>query len=408
MHFRKSVDTQAITPPPNQPQASTSAESNKNEEPLWRRLVDAAGITLVAYVLSLFLTQPFSFSARLILSSADKNDFSITDFYNVVANSRPVSDCDTSIVIVDIAFTDRNDVTDIIELLADLNPKAVGVDVTFNEKKEGDERLLAALERCPNLVMAVGVSPVDQRPHKKFVPDDYSYFYNHDCKGKHTHGVINLPTRFAGSTIRKFKLKYPINHSKEEISAFSLALAEVAAPEAARKAMRRGNDMETIDFPSREFEIIPWYELPENTDKIDGKIVLVGAIGELGDTHATPIDPRMAGVVVHAHALSTILRDHYYWVAPKWLTMTLSFLLCFLLCLGNVSMRKNGARAMWMRVVQLVGLYFIARIGYWLYIDHSVIVDFSYTLMMLLFGFFAVDIWFGIKYYVEPRLSKKK
>ena len=384
----------------------TAEGKPKEEVPLWRRLVDAAGITLVAYVLSLLLTQPFSFSARLMLSSADKNDFRITDFYNVVANSRPVSDCDTSIAIVDIAFTERSDVTDIIELLADLNPKAVGVDVTFNEKKEGDDRLIAALNRCPNLVMAVGVSPTDKRPHKEFVPDDYSYFYNRDCKGKHTHGIINLPTKFEGSTIREFKLTYRNSNNGEEMSAFPLALAEVAAPEAAREALRRGNDLETIDFPSREFEIIPWYELPENTDKIANKIVLVGAIGELGDTHATPIDPRMAGVVIHAHALSTILRGHYYTVMPQWLTTALSFLLCFLLCLGNVALRKNGARAMWMRVVQLLGVYCIARIGYWLYIDMHVIVDFSYTLLMLLFGFFAVDIWFGITYYAKPLFEK--
>lgn len=341
-----------------------------------------------------------------MLSSAEKNDFSITDFYNVVADSRPVSDRDTSIVIVDIAATNRNEVTDIIEMLAGYNPKAVGIDVTFNEQKEGDERLLAALDSCPNVVMAVGVSAVDERPHKAFLPDDYSYFYNHGCAGRHIHGVVNLPTKFDGSTIREFRLKYPISQSKEEILSFPLALAQVAAPEAARKALARGNEMETIDFPSREFDIIRWYELPEHSDKIAGKIVLIGAIGELGDTHATPINNRMAGVMIHAHALSTILRGHYYSVTPQWLTMALSFVLCFLLCLGNVSMSKNGARALWMRLVQLVGLYCIARVGYWLYIDHAIIVDFSYTLMMLLFGFFAVDIWFGLKYYVDPLLLK--
>lgn len=361
----------------------------------------------MAYVLSLFLTQPFSFSAGSILSSADKNDFNITDFYNVVANSRPVSERDTSIVVVDIAFTDRGDVTDILELLADLKPKAVGLDVTFNEQKEGDERLLAVLDRIPNLVMAVGVSPVDQRPHREFLPDDYSYFYNRGCEGKHTHGVINLPTKFDGATIREFKLNYCLSGNGGEIPSFALALAQIAAPEAARKAMDRGKDLETIDFPSREFDIIPWFELPENSDKIAGKIVLVGAIGELGDAHATPIDNRMAGVLVHAYALSTMLRGHYYNVAPQWFTLALSFALCFLLCMGNVSLRKNGARAMWMRLVQLASLYVIARVGYWLYVDHRIIVDFSYTLMMLLFGFFAVDIWFGIKYYVEQlRLSK--
>lgn len=329
----------------------------------------------------------------------------MTDFYNVVANSRPVSDLDTSIVIVDIAFTDRQDVIDILELLADLKPRAVGLDVTFNEQRPGDERLLEAIERCPNLVMAVGVGGVDGRNSKTFLPDDYSYFYNTACDS-HSHGVINFPTKFDGATIREFRLAYPISNA-DTLPSMALALAQLTDFSAYHKALQRDKPMETIDFPSRTFETIPWYELPENTEKINDKIVLVGALGELGDTHATPIDNKMAGVIIHAYALSTLLRANYYSVAPEWLTMLISFLLCFALCYSNVTMRKNGARAFWMRIVQLLGLYLIVRLGYWLYVDYCIIIDFSYTLMMLLFGFFAVDIWFGARYYFDKFFIKQ-
>lgn len=382
-------------PPPDR---RNSAEST------WRRIADAACITVVAWLLSLILTQPFSFSAGSMLSSADRRDFNMTDFYNVVANSRPVSMQDTSIVIVDIAFTDRNDVVSILELIADCNPRAVGLDVTFNEPRAGDERLLEAIDSCPNLVMAVGVSPATGRGSSEFLPDDYSWFYNIDC-GTHDHGVINFPTKFDGATIRSFRPVFPVSNG-DTLPSLALALARIADPAAAARAEARANEQETIDFPSRVFETIPWYELPDRTELIDGKIVLIGAIGELGDTHGTPTDNRMAGVVIHAHALSTILRGSYYTELSRGWTAVISFLLCFLLCLSNVGMKSHGARALWMRLVQLSGLYIITRVGYWLFVDHRIIIDFSYTLLMLLFGFFAIDIWFGLRYYAE-KLKKR-
>lgn len=372
------------------------------KKPLLPRLITASAITVLAYLLSLLFTQPFSFSAGTMLSSADKRDFNLTDFYNIVADSRPIRTLDPEIVIVDIAGTEREDVTDIIEILADMNPRAVGLDVTFNDRRPGDERLLAALDRCPNLIMAVGVSNVPEQ-RDTFVVDDYSYFCHGHCDS-HRHGVVNFPTSFNGATIRSFLPAYPCR-SGEEVPSLALALAEIADPASAALLKSRGNDMEAIDFPSREFNIIPCKELPDRPNEISGKIVLVGAIGELGDVHSTPINNRMAGVTIHAHTLNTILQDNYYHVAGRWLNMLISFICCFLLCFSNLSY-LSPARGLWMRIIQLGGLYCIIRIGYYLFIDRHVIVDFSYTLMMLTFGFFALDIWIGITYYGKRLLEK--
>lgn len=339
-----------------------------------------------------------------MLSSADRRDFNMTDFYSVVANSRPVSQQDTSIVIVDIANTNRSDVINILEDIALCSPRAVGIDVTFNECREGDERLLAAIDACRNAVMAVGVSAVTNGPQPEFLPDDYSWFYNQACDS-HFHGVINLPSKFNGATIRHFRPVFPTSNG-DTLPSMALALARIAAPEAAALTQARGKELEPIDYPGIVFETIPWFEVPGNADRLSGKIVLIGDLGELGDSHATPIDNHMAGVLIHAYSLSTILRGSFYRELSRGWTDAISFALCFLLCLSNVGLRRNGARALWMRLVQLAGLYLITRIGYWLFVDHRVIIDFSYTLMMLLFGFFAVDIWFGLRYYAEKLITR--
>ncbi len=401
----KRIGNQIITPPRATSPSALYRFAAALRHNCWP-FFDALCITLLAYLLSVLLIQPFSLSTGSLMSGVDRRDFNMTDFYNIVADARPVSDLDTSVVVVDIAFTDRSDVTDVMELLGDLNPRAVGLDVTFNESKPDDERLLSALARIPNLVMAVGLSSNGPSSNNQFVPDDYSYFYNQECD-THGHGAVNLPSKYDGATIRQFQVAYPLVGG-DTLPSMALALARLVDPKAAAKILERGNRMETIDYPCREFDIIPWFELPENAEKVNGKIVLVGAIGELGDTHATPVEEKMAGVLIHAYAISTILRANYYRVASPWLTIGVSMLLCFLLCIVNIAMPLIGIKGLVLRIVQLVGLYLIARVGYWLFIDYHFVFDFSYTLLMFAFGFFATDIWNGLVYLIKKLIIKLK
>lgn len=362
-----------------------------------RNVLTALLITALAFLLSLLFAQPLTFSAGALMQTSDKQDFNMTDFYNIVADSRPVKSLDRDVVIVDIANTDRDDVIDVLDVLSFMNPRAIGLDVTFNEPRPGDERLLDAISRLPNLVMAVGVS---QQPGSKdsFLVDDYSYFYPDSCE-THSHGVVNLPTRTGGSTVRNFIVEFH-SASGENIPSLAYAVAAMADPDAARALKLRGNSAEAIDYPSRIFTIIPWQELPDRAADVDGKVVLVGAIGELGDSHATPVNDRMSGVMIHAHALSTILRANYFTVVPRAVNMLIAFIICFLLCFTNTAYR-SPARGMWLRIGQIAVLYAIIRIGYWLYIDRHVIVDFSYSMLMLAFGFFAFDIWLGVTHYIS-------
>ncbi len=49
-----------------------------------------------------------------------------------------------------------------------------------------------------------------------------------------------------------------------------------------------------------------------------------------------------------------------------------------------------------MRITQVALLYFVVRLGYSLFLDHNMVIDFSYALLMLAFGLFACDIWIGL------------
>lgn len=339
-----------------------------------------------------------------MLSGAEKNDFNLTDFYNIVADSRPIRSLDSDIIIVDIADAEREDIADILTIIGDLHPAAVGLDVTFNEPRPGDEHLLDAIAGCPNTVMAIGVSEVPGNKGK-FLVDDYSYFYP-DLRKSYSHGVINLPSKFSGATIRSFMPEF-IGANGDTLRSLSLALAEAARPEATEKIKSRKNKTLLIDFPNRAFTIIPWYEVPDNAENIAGKIILIGSTAETEDAHATPINTKMSGVLIHAYATSTILRDAEYTAVGRAVNMSIAFILCFLLCLNNLSY-TSPARGLWLRLIQLGFLYLILRIGYYMFVDKHIIIDFSETILMLTFGFFALDIWTGLQYYAMKIYRKLK
>ena len=354
---------------------------------------EAVWVTCLAFLLSLLFSQPLSFSAATILQSKDKGDFNMTDFYCTAADSRPVRALDPDIVIVDIADTDRDDVTDVIRLLSYMNPAVVGLDVTFAEPRENDESLIDAISACQNVVMAGGVSRTSDSP-ERFTLDDTTYFYN-ALAPEARLGVVNFPTSRSGKTIRSFRPTF-ITENSDTLESFATAVTALYRGEKV-SAMTSESNLR-IDFPSRRFTIVPWQEVADRPEKIEGRIVLVGAIGEATDLHPTPIGQETDGVLIHAYAASTLLRGEHYTETGRPFTMTMAFLLSLLLCVLMLTY-SSPARGMWLRVLQIGVLYILIRIGYYLYVDHRFVIDISYPLLMLTFCFFALDIWAGLKHY---------
>lgn len=321
----------------------------------------------------------------------------MTDFYNIAADSRPIRAMDRDIVIVNIDRTSREDVIDVLELLSMMNPAAVGVDVTFNQPRDSasNTRLLDAIDALPNAVLAIGVGHTDES-RNRFLVDDYSFFY--PSRDDLRYGAVNLPAKFDGGTIRSFPIHF-VTDGGDTLRSMVAEIASIVAPIAVDSLLARGSDTETIDFPSRTFEVIDWEELPDHPDAVDGKIVFVGAVNEPGDMHRTPVADAMSGVMIHAHALSTLLRGSYYYSVPEWLNITIAFCLCFFFALINLSLNKP-IKGLLLRIIQVLILYAIIRIGYALFVDHRTIVDFSFSLLMLTFALFACDLWIGATYMI--------
>ena len=350
--------------------------------------VKAVCISLFAFVLSMVLIQPFSASTAALFSSPEKNDFTISDFYNIVADGRDLAHLDDNIVIVNLDNSDRAEIAELLNMISLCGPKAVGLDVTFEDRREGDSLLLEAISMTPALVQPINLVPV--QGSDSFALGGYSYFYR---PGDDGFASSALPSKYANSTIREFRTVFPTRDAGS-LPSFSLALARIADPDAAAELEQRGNKLEVINYHSRRFRCYEPSELIDHAEELAGRVVLLGALHEKGDLHPTPVNSMMAGIFIHANSLATVLDRAYMTSTPRWLQWLFGFLLCYLVVFTHLSLTVR-IKGLVLRILQVGLLYATVQIGYYMFLIHNVVMDFSYALLMLTFGIFACDIWNG-------------
>lgn len=351
-------------------------------------ILKALGITILALTLSLALEAPFTASTSAIFSNPEKNDFTLSDIYAQIADNRPVRTLDDRIAIIDIGHGGREEIAEILEVLALCGPKAVGVDINFEDPHDDDSRLLHAISSLPEVVLPIGVE-ADKRA---FSISDAPFF--HDTLPGPSYGVINFPAASSKSCIREFAVDFPMADGTTAPS-FVTALLEKSDPDAAARLRERGNRHETSSYHSREYNITDLDGIIDNPELIAGKTVLIGALDEASDMHSTPVNSYMPGVLIHAHALSTAMDGDWYATLPRWADYLIACAVCFMIVLATTGIR-NGVRGLIVRILQIVLAYLAVRVGYTLFVDRHLICNFSNTLLMIAFGLFAVDIWNGI------------
>lgn len=366
-----------------------------------RLVLKALGITFLAFLLSKCLIAPFSASTSAIFSSTEKSDFVLTDLFAQVADNRPVREYDDRIVVVDIKDAGRESIAETLETLSLCGPKAVGLDVNFADARDDDSRLLAALAMHPGILLPLGVD-VAEAPtgtqtggtagaeEIRFSIGEAPFFYG-QLPGV-VYGIVNYPTKNAKATIREVPVTF-LMEKGERLPSFVEAMAQKVAPQAVAKALKTGNSREYISFHSREFMAIPYEEIADRAEELTGKVVLVGSCTDASDLHPTPVG-EMPGIMIHAHALSTMIDGTWLKPMPEYLDGIVAAVICFLIVLAAIGI-KSGIRGMLIRFMQLILAYLAVRIGYGLYVDHNIVCNLSSTLLMIAFGLFAVDIWNG-------------
>lgn len=369
-------------------------EKNDSRKKLIKGCARATIVTLFAFALSAFLLEPLSFSAFSLFSVPEKSDFTITDLYAQVANRRPVRTIDQDIILVDVGYSKREEIIDIINQVKFWQPKVVGVDILFEMTTPHDSLLLAALYESDNVIVPVGLEEI---PDGSFAIREIPFFYPDK---RLTYAASNLPSKFEGGTIREFVTSFPLEGG-DTILSFPQAVAIAYDSRALTTFRQRNNRYEMIDYPSRDFVILTHNEIAEAGDLLTDRIVLIGAVSDALDIHGTPIDRYMPGLLIHASSVSTILNDRFFDPAFKFPSWLPAFFFCFLMLLARELITEPKLKGLITRLMQITIVYCAVRIGYHYYLDKNKIFDFSYTLIMMTFGLMASDLWLGITYFAE-------
>ncbi len=356
------------------------------------RMTMACVITLLAFFLSSIMLSPLLASTSAFFSVPERNDFTITDFYNLVADSRAVSHLDDNIVIVNIDESNRDEIADIISIATLAGAKAVCLDVMFDEPREGDEPLLRAIGECPMIIQPVSLKRISESVDT-FTIANTSFFYHSLSDSTTIYAAANLPSKFHKSVIREMQVYFPMADGKD-MPSMAAAVARAVNPDAAKVLDERGNEFENISYHSRRFRLLQPSELIDNADLLRDRIVMIGALNEPSDLHPTPVSISMSGVMIHAHSLATILDQAYMTPIPHSYNIIIAFILCLVIVSINLFL-ISGAKGLLMRILQVLFVWASVQLGYWMFVSHNIIMDFSYALLMLTFGLFACDIWNG-------------
>lgn len=325
-----------------------------------KKLLSDIGITILAFALSWLLIYDItqiSYFAPLEKAS----DFETTDFYQIVDDRRSVRPYSDDIVVVGIDDLSRDEIADAIYMISLCSPAAVGIDILFGYQQPDDQKLVEAISALPNAV----------------VPDTSSYIYS-SCPGLHQGSIfLEAPSH-----------RHTIRHCKKE-DTFAGELVALYNPH-----LNVPENM-LIEYSACEFDVIHASEIPDATDIIDGRIVLVGAVRDISDLHPTPVHDALPGIMIHAASIATMLNENRITTIPEWLDWTLAIILCFAFIATARSLKERDWADCLMRIVQIALLLLIIVIGCWCYSRYRLNINFTRPLIMLATAAVAVDLWEG-------------
>lgn len=368
--------------------------------PRKRRFIEIATRALIAtalaLLLSILLAEPFSMSTSSIFASAEKKDFQMTDLFAQIADNRPVRQLDDRIVIVNIGLADRTEIGEALGLVSLFAPKVVGVDVNFRDSisPETDEILMEGINSIPGIVLPLQLAVGDDGT---FDIAASPFFFEPNQLSEESpiqYGAANLPAKSHRATIREYVVYFETKGGK--IPSFITRIAESYDKKAADRLRARGEKLGTTAYHSREYRIINIDEIEDNAEAIADKIVLFGALDDASDMHATPVNSYMAGILIHAHALSTVLDGTWYRKTPPAFDYLLAAFICLIITFLSYYLHSKF-RGITLRLLQVVLIILAVRIGYGAFVDSNILFNFTYTFLIIAFGLFAVDICNGVE-----------
>ena len=294
------------------------------------------------------------------------DDYSFTDFYYGILDATGERDTSNIVTIVDMTeLTNRRDLAYLIADIEDLHPKVLGVDIVFEGLKEdsvGDMLLTEVVQNCHNAVFSYKlIEGTDgQSIHSFFMPCDSVQ-----------EGFTNMPRQLYGG------MKRSLNIGRQFGNCLRPSFIKLVADVYADCELLPLADRELkINFSPIHYRVVPFDSIQENAGFLEDHIVLLGAMKEEADMHYTP-QGKVAGVVLLAYAIETMIHQNQIRELPVWMTVLVSYMVVlvwvmFIACYTQQITQKSD----WIRLLLSASLIR----GFWMFLWMALVVWIAFIL----------------------------
>lgn len=287
--------------------------------------IDHFIITAMAFVL-LWLLSVITFNLNILNPVAEALDkFSITDVFFDIEHSGSNPEQNDLITLVDMTeLHKRGDIASLIEEINLNDPLIVGVDLIFEGVKDdylGNELLEGSVQSIADKAI-FSKKLIDYNSETDtFEGSVRSYFADSLMIQE---AFTNLNDDMAGNCIRDFSIS--LSNSMNKDLSFPAKIS--SAFDESVKSLDTGEML--INFRNVAFPVVRWDQISDNSNLIEGHIVLIGTMTEEQDMHMTPLG-KMPGLELQAYSLLTLLEHKNIKTVPEWIKWIFAFFVCYLL-----------------------------------------------------------------------------
>lgn len=247
---------------------------------------------------------------------------------------------DTNIVIVNIGYANREELSLMIDAVATMKPKVMALDALFYGPREThqDSMLSETFRRNKNLIVA-------RRLELKGKEGDTVSFAGNYISTASQYAHVNLFTDSI-SSVRSFEPFFE-DYAHHRYPFFATAIVQAFDSNAYKKLEHYGNHKVIINYTRHvgRYLLLQYEDLMAGNieeSAIKEKIILFGFVDNnkdnLEDKFFTPMNerfagksiPDMSGIVIHANIISMALAKDYIKKVPLWGNLLLAILVCWL------------------------------------------------------------------------------
>lgn len=313
-------------------------------------------------------------------------EYSITDFYYQVIDSKAERDTSRIVTIVDITdLRDRRDIAYALSEVLEQHPKVTGVDILFDglkpENPEGDSLIAAVAASDTSIVFALQYFD-DSFDGKQYNRVKQSFFA--DSIPHLKEGLINMQLDKFDGMRKKISLAKTVKGKLHP--SMIKCLSDIYAEQ---EIMPLKDKDVNINWSAVDFHVIPYDSIEEYGKYLTDRIVLFGSTRDEDDMHYTP-QGKMPGIKLLAYGIESMINQTTITITPWWVNAILSFIAVLLTRIlfevGDkyAKSRKNLFARIGLKAALAMGILKFLWIAFLMYVGFIIFAKFNISINIAL------------------------